>query len=368
MIDYEAKLAETLDELVTPCIGLDADFSILYRNPAAEALSGSLRLADGLRAVFAATQLDAIRASLDSGHTAALVPSPLAERGAGFYFLPFRPSGPLYLAFIDLGEPRGAEAARKPDLAGVVDAAFRRPTGEIFANLAALNRKLEARDDRSLETGLDVINAQTYVLLRNWTNVSEAIRAFTQNLPERRPVDFWERMSELCEAAFEVAKQSGYDIRFDFPEPAVSVRCSFPSIARVVMNLLSNALRACGKKGSVTMTGRTQPHSVAVSVNDDGCGAADASSLFEPYVSDWSEENGAGLGLPVSKQIIYSHGGTMTMTTAPGGGTSVTFTLPRCDEPPEERSPLECGSVRYTGDRFSEVYVGLCGIVDPPRA
>ena len=67
---------------------------------------------------------------------------------------------------------------------------------------------------------------------------------------------------------------------------------------------------------------------VSVSVADTGYGISPdvASRLFQPFVT--TKQQGMGVGLSISRTIIESHGGQITVEQNPGGGTIFRFTLP----------------------------------------
>jgi two-component system NtrC family sensor kinase len=50
--------------------------------------------------------------------------------------------------------------------------------------------------------------------------------------------------------------------------------------------------------------------------------------IFERFYRS-PDSPGSGLGLPIARDLVEAHGGTLTATSAPGQGTTVRFTLPR---------------------------------------
>jgi two-component system, LuxR family, sensor kinase FixL len=75
---------------------------------------------------------------------------------------------------------------------------------------------------------------------------------------------------------------------------------------------------------------------VAVDVADTGCGTSQdvSSRLFQPFVT--KKRQGMVVGLSISRTIIQSHGGQITVEPNPGGGTIFRFTLPGVG--PEKRA------------------------------
>jgi signal transduction histidine kinase len=107
-------------------------------------------------------------------------------------------------------------------------------------------------------------------------------------------------------------------------------------IERVVLNLLTNAIKYSPQGGSVTLriepvAEDAIPHALLV-VQDEGIGipAADLPQIFERYRRGRNVGRiaGTGIGLTGAKQIVERHGGAIDVTSAEGAGTRVTVRLP----------------------------------------
>ncbi len=101
-------------------------------------------------------------------------------------------------------------------------------------------------------------------------------------------------------------------------------------IREVVVNLLTNALRYAPDGGLVTIDTRMGTAStIAVAVSDDGPGisAADLPHVFDRFYKGRAS-SGSGLGLAIAHNLVAAHGGTIAARSAPGQGTTITFTLP----------------------------------------
>jgi len=111
------------------------------------------------------------------------------------------------------------------------------------------------------------------------------------------------------------------------------VRADANKITWVLTNLISNALRYVGDAGHIDLkVQRVGPH-VHLSVNDDGPGLAPQyhGKIFEKFVQVQGQPTGGtGLGLAICKEIVRAHGGTIWVESAPGRGSTFTFTLPVC--------------------------------------
>lgn len=113
-------------------------------------------------------------------------------------------------------------------------------------------------------------------------------------------------------------------------------------ILQVILNLLSNAVKFT-IQGSITCRAVQQDNELLISVSDTGIGIAPEaqSTVFEKFkqIGDTLTEKpqGTGLGLPICKQIIEHHGGSIWVESTLGKGSTFFFTLPL--SPQAESSP-----------------------------
>jgi signal transduction histidine kinase len=103
------------------------------------------------------------------------------------------------------------------------------------------------------------------------------------------------------------------------------------SLRSVFTNLLINGLQAIDGEGggelSVRLYSEQQGRAARVEIADTGHGISpeDISKVFEPYFS--TKETGTGLGLAIVKKAIDDHGGTISVKSKQGGGTTFIITL-----------------------------------------
>jgi signal transduction histidine kinase len=99
-------------------------------------------------------------------------------------------------------------------------------------------------------------------------------------------------------------------------------------LRQVFVNLVQNAVEACGDGGRVTVAASKVDDKVEVSVEDTGHGldASVKARLFEPLIT--TKPKGVGLGLALVKRIAERHRGTIGHVTPPRGGARFVLTLP----------------------------------------
>jgi signal transduction histidine kinase len=116
-------------------------------------------------------------------------------------------------------------------------------------------------------------------------------------------------------------------------EGAPDVHASPGQLEQVVVNLVSNGARAIpeGRRGEVRVRIATSPEGRAVlEVRDDGAGIDPASleRIFDPFFTTRDVGQGMGLGLPICHAIVTAHGGSLTVTSEPGRGSTFRMELP----------------------------------------
>jgi signal transduction histidine kinase len=113
-------------------------------------------------------------------------------------------------------------------------------------------------------------------------------------------------------------------------EPLPRIMADPESLRSVFTNLVINAVEAIdGSGGTVSINlSKASENFVRVDITDTGCGIAseDISKVFEPYFS--TKDTGTGLGLAIVKKAIDDHGGTISVSSKQGSGTTFTITLP----------------------------------------
>ncbi|MBI1960527.1 MAG: GAF domain-containing protein, partial [Candidatus Rokubacteria bacterium] len=105
-------------------------------------------------------------------------------------------------------------------------------------------------------------------------------------------------------------------------------------VKQVLLNLLSNAVKFTPEGGTVTMSAALNGEAVVVSVADTGIGIAaeDQEAIFEEFRQvgdDYARKReGTGLGLALARRLVDLHGGTLSVQSEVGKGSTFTFTIP----------------------------------------
>ncbi|HLY77147.1 MAG TPA: ATP-binding protein [Thermoplasmata archaeon] len=101
-------------------------------------------------------------------------------------------------------------------------------------------------------------------------------------------------------------------------------------ILQVLVNLLNNAYDAMNDRGTIRLETKTTPEGVEIAITDSGPGIPDPvlPHIFEPFFTTKTDGKGTGLGLAICHGIVTGHGGTLSVATSSGQGTTFTIRLP----------------------------------------
>lgn len=144
-------------------------------------------------------------------------------------------------------------------------------------------------------------------------------------------VEVSELIGDTVAAMRAPAEQRGVRIAAELPSGGVLAEANAEKVQRVLFNLIQNAIRHTPADGSITVRARARGGGVEVEVVDEGEGIApaDGERVFEAFYRGDSArgEDGAGLGLAISRAIVEAHGGRIWLEPAEPVGTKVHFTL-----------------------------------------
>jgi signal transduction histidine kinase len=143
-------------------------------------------------------------------------------------------------------------------------------------------------------------------------------------------VEVRELIDETVASMRAAAEARGVSLAAELPAAEVLARANAEKVQRVLLNLIQNAIRHTPADGSVTVRARSAPNGVEIEVADNGAGipAGEGERIFEAFYrgEEARSEDGAGLGLAISRAIVEAHGGHIWLEGA-ASGTSIRFTL-----------------------------------------
>ena len=91
-----------------------------------------------------------------------------------------------------------------------------------------------------------------------------------------------------------------------------------------------NAVDAMPDGGVIRLSANAEGHGWALALKDEGHGITPEhlGQIFKPMFTTKPEGKGTGLGLPICREIVRSHGGEIRAESEPGSGTTMHFSLP----------------------------------------
>ena len=153
-------------------------------------------------------------------------------------------------------------------------------------------------------------------------------------------------IEKICEFYEAVSQEQGIEIRCEGEAEVYAERVLF---RRALLNLISNALRFTPSGGRISVSLTRGNSGTEISIADTGCGIAaqHLDQVFDRFFRGDAARSseGTGLGLAIVKSIMQVHGGSVSIESEIGRGTTVTLIFPNSDgarsEPPPHFTKLE---------------------------
>jgi PAS domain S-box-containing protein len=230
---------------------------------------------------------------------------------------------------------------------------FRTPLTLIMGPVEELRGRLAGAGDQVREE-LDVIHRNGLRLGKLVNSLLDFSRIEAGRMQARyEPVDLPQVTADLASVFRSAVDKAGLDFRIDCPPLAQQVHVDRGMWEKVVLNLLSNALKFTFD-GAIGVAVRGDDTHAVVTVADTGIGvsAEEMPRLFERFhriENARSRSNeGSGIGLALVKELVALHGGTITADSTEGEGTRFTVRLPfgTAHLPPDALVPAEAADGR----------------------
>jgi two-component system, NtrC family, sensor histidine kinase KinB len=335
-----------IDSLFDPVIVADGQGIVTRVNPAAERLFGARADALGKPidtvtrdSRIAQSVMDVLRAQVPaaSEDTAAMLPWAVdgSRRAFRIRSTPMKDADGRLVGVVTLLEDvtHLSEVSRvKSEFIAAASHELRTPlTSAQMGIHLLLEGTAGALDDRQRET-LEVCREDTARLDRLMRELLDLSKiesgAVTPQLSEVRPATL---LAEATDPLRLQAEGQGLRLEVDASPDLPQVAVDRGQIERVIVNLVTNAIRATPAGGTITVAAAPRKDEVAISVADTGSGIPREflSTIFEPFVQvPHASRGGAGLGLTISRRIVEGHGGRLSVQSEPGRGSTFTFTVP----------------------------------------
>lgn len=216
---------------------------------------------------------------------------------------------------------RLAEMARLGELGAVIAHEIRNPLAGIkgFVQL--------------IETATDMEQARRYAgkvvhqSLRMEALTDELLAFAREDQVERQPTD----LARLVQDCVEMIRMEADSVRvkvIHIPQAAIKVMIISDRIIQLLLNLFKNGLQAMPDGGVLQIELKMDKSRATIRISDSGIGIPPENipHIFEPFWT--SKARGTGLGLALCRKVEREHGGSLTVESAVGVGTTFTLTLP----------------------------------------
>ncbi|SFT46803.1 two-component system, OmpR family, sensor histidine kinase SenX3 [Geodermatophilus amargosae] len=361
----EAQLARRLLDLMDPAVLLlDKDDAVVVANPTARGL-GIVR---DRRLVVPALQ-DLVREVRRWGSRRSDVSLPGEVVGGGTRLvgahgirLDTSPGdasasavpGPVALVLQDVTEARRVEAVRR-DFVANVGHELKTPVGALGLLAEAMQGAADDPDTVQRFAARMAHEADRLArLVRELIDLSRLQGA--EPLPELTPVDVDTVLAEAVDRTGLAAAAKGITIAVGGTR-GLLVRGVEPQLATAVTNLLANAVAYSPENTKIAVGARARGGFAEIAVTDSGIGIprADRERVFERFYrvdqSRATKTGGTGLGLAIVKHVASNHGGSVSVWSEEGLGSTFTLRIPLAveDRPPPPAAASDAGGVLQEG-------------------
>jgi signal transduction histidine kinase len=187
------------------------------------------------------------------------------------------------------------------------------------------------REDPELPEAREAASRMVKGVTRAADIISKISLLFKKGPPQRELVDVNELIREMIVLLRSEANRYSISIRTELAEDTPKVAADRVQLQQVFMNLMLNGIDAMKRmtgRGELTIKSEASDSQLLISVSDTGVGLPreQPEQIFKAFFT--TKDNGTGMGLPISRSIIESHGGRLWAAGGPGRGATFQFTLP----------------------------------------
>jgi PAS domain S-box-containing protein len=165
-------------------------------------------------------------------------------------------------------------------------------------------------------------------LIDDLLQYNRVVQSARRYAPALQRVDLLEVIDECVTELLARTRRRRRSLTVEVDEQVPPVSADPDLLRTVISNLLDNAARHAGRS-QIRVSARARQEHVEIVIADDGRGMDAASQLraFDPFYQAGEDREGLGLGLFIVRAIVESHGSSVRLESAPGEGTTISFSL-----------------------------------------
>lgn len=216
-------------------------------------------------------------------------------------------------------------------MAGAVAHEIGNPLNSLGLSLQLIQRKLSKLPAaaQSIGTLLEDALSETRRLDTMLHQFLQSIRPSQLN---RHKVQVNEVIRRVLELLTPEIAERGVSIQSELIDALPEISADADQLFRAFYNIIRNALQSIpGAQGGISIQTRFNDSDIGIIIGDNGTGISHEvmGTMYQPFRT--TKRKGHGLGLLIVRHIVKQHGGTLSITSKEGLGTTITITLPRAD-------------------------------------
>lgn len=181
-------------------------------------------------------------------------------------------------------------------------------------------------------THLKTIRKNCYRLLKTVNNIIDVAKIESNQYEiNKKLINIVYLIEDVVESTINYAKDKNIEVVFDTQTEEEIVKCDPVEIERVILNIMSNAIKYSKNRGNVWVNIYKKDRNVEVIIKDDGIGIPENKQnvIFEKFIkADETRKLGSGIGLNLSKLLIDLHDGELDFNSKEGEGSEFIIKLP----------------------------------------
>jgi signal transduction histidine kinase len=291
-------------------------------------------LAEILRMTTANREQRRSRVTFGDGRIFQISTTPLPDGNALFTMLDMSDNVKIEQALRDRNSALSEADAIKGRFLANMSYEFRTPLTSISGFADLLKAGVAGELNEKANEYVDAIAVSAERLSHQINTLLDYSQSEAGALPiSRTPLDVRNLLISAAEEKSEFAANQNIIMKLDIGDQPIEIEGDTQRLSQAVGHLLDNAIRYGRPGGSVLVLAKAAKNHVEIVISDDGRGLTDTeqTAVFDSFGRSRQQSNKPvmGLGLPLARQLVESHGGSLNLASELGQGTTVILKLPR---------------------------------------